>query len=568
MSWVGSSFLSEADSSEPHVNGATTCHHEPSRKRTASSVSFHPVAQHFQHKDNDKDEVDSTEPALVPLHAAGTLTSSVAETLTCSRTSAVPALAASTSLSSSSSSHRHKKENGKLTLSAFRRSAVRLTRADPERKLEDSYELKTPTGTSNSILGHGAFSTVRLAVRRADQLPVAVKSIAKHEALRARRLRVGKHGLEEWDILKMMRSHPFIINLMEIFETEDEIILVLEYCKGGELFNAIQRRRNRKQAMRRGQYTESQAAVITSQILKALADLHAAGIVHRDVKPENILLTETNDDRIRVKLCDFGMARSLRQDAAEDSSEMGSSCDDGIKSGESSPVVTPGRSRAYSIVGSNFYAAPEIAYGNPYDTAEDIYSLGVTLYILLCGCPPCFSGPNSDEVIFPNSYWSDVSQDAKELVKRMLHHDPFQRITAREALRDKWIWQHLQYHKHRPSILKPRVARFASPDRCSNLDVVRNQLYQNLTLQASMKRGAMPAPILSSSPPKRRRNNPRSSSAALLALADLYRDVAQSPAAKVLSVKAVDASAAPQTPNPDATPGFGNCNSPLRPLSV
>ena len=107
MSWVGSSFLSEADSSEPHVNGATTCHHEPSRKRTASSVSFHPVAQHFQHKDNDKDEVDSTEPALVPLHAAGTLTSSVAETLTCSRTSAVPALAASTSLSSSSSSHRH-----------------------------------------------------------------------------------------------------------------------------------------------------------------------------------------------------------------------------------------------------------------------------------------------------------------------------------------------------------------------------------------------------------------------------------------------------------------------------
>jgi serine/threonine protein kinase len=469
-------------------------------------------------------------------------------------------------------SRRTSHKQSKLTLSAFRRSSVRLTRADPAQKLEDHYEFRNPSGQSSAILGHGAFSTVRRAVRRADQLPVAVKSIAKHEALRARRLRVGRHGLEEWEILRKFRSHPFIVNLMEVFETEDEIILVLEYCQGGELFNAIQRRRNRKHAMRRGQYTESQAAVITSQILKALNDLHAAGIVHRDVKPENILLTETNDERIRVKLCDFGMARSLGQgDSSSAASEVGSAgSDDGLaKTSDSSPN-TPGRSRAFSIVGSDYYAAPEITYGNPYDTAVDMYSLGVTLYILLCGFPPCFSGPNSDQVIFPNSYWSDVSQDAKDLVKRMLCREPLERITAREALRDKWIWQHLQYHKHRPSVLKPRVARFASPERCSNLDVIRNQLYQNLTLQASMKRPISLHP-LTSSPPKRRRNDPRSSSATLLALADLYRGVAQSPVAKVLSVDPKDVRGAPQTPNPDAKAGCaGNspASSPLRPLSV
>eukprot|EP00977_Amphora_coffeiformis_P020440 scaffold8266_cov175-Amphora_coffeaeformis.AAC.8 len=388
-----------------------------------------------------------------------------------------------------------------LTLSAFRRSSVRLTHADPDRKLEDFYEMQQ-TGLSG-VLGHGAFSTVRMAVRRSDQLPVAIKSIAKHEALRARRLRVGKHSMEEWDILKQMRNHPFIINLMEVFETEDEIMLVLEYCEGGELFNAIQRKRNRKQAMRRGQYTEVQAAVITSQILKALADLHAAGIVHRDVKPENILLTDTKDDnRIRVKLCDFGMARSLRDhDDDADGSESGNDEEDGNKVGEASPS-TPGRSRAYSIIGSNFYAAPEIQYGNPYDTAVDIYSLG-----------------------------------------------------------------HLQSSRHRPAVLQPRVARFASPERCSNLDAVRNQLYQNLSLQASMKRGALAPPIMSASPPKRHRYNRRASSA-LLALADLYRDVAQSPSAKVLSVSAADAAGAPQTPNPDAASSFRGRTSPLRPLSV
>ena len=538
--------LPDEASSSDAVKVATTSHHQSTRKRS-SMVSFHPVATRVIPGD---DEVDTREQAVaVPMH-----------------TSPNVSFRRTKSPSGSFSLQNEKKESGEkkkkgLTLSAFRRASVRLTHAEPDRKLEDYYEMRQ-TGLSG-VLGHGAFSTVRMAVRKADQLPVAIKSIAKHEALRARRLRVGRHSMEEWDILKKMRSHPFIISLMEVFETEDEIMLVLEYCEGGELFNAIQRKRNRKHAMRRGQYTEMQAAVITSQILKALADLHAAGIVHRDVKPENILLTDTNDDnRIRVKLCDFGMARSLREEPNESEEPTN---EEGTKSCDSSPS-TPGRSRAYSIIGSNYYAAPEITYGNPYDTAVDIYSLGVTLYILLCGFPPCFSGPNSEEVIFPNSYWTDVSQDAKDLVKKMLHHDPLERITAREALRDKWVWQHLQSTRHRPAVLMPQRARFASPERCSNLDAVRNQLYQNLTLQASMKRGAMAPPVLSASPLKRHRSNRRSSSA-LLALADLYRDVAQSPAAKVLAVNA-EAAGAPPMPNPEGTPCFRTCRSPMRPLSV
>jgi Protein kinase domain len=184
----------------------------------------------------------------------------------------------------------------RLTLSAFRRPAARLTKSDRRRKLEQFYDLQS-RGCCGAI-GHGAFSTVRLAVRRGDQMPVAVKSIAKHEALRSRRLRIvdddsggatsshRHHYLEEWEILKRMKHHPYIITLLDVFETDEEIQLVMEYCRGGELFDAIQRQRNCYRLRRgsslnhlRGQYSEAQAACITSQILRALSDLHAQGIV-------------------------------------------------------------------------------------------------------------------------------------------------------------------------------------------------------------------------------------------------------------------------------------------------
>ena len=395
--------------------------------------------------------------------------------------------------------------NPRLALSAFRRpeNAFRLTKSDPSRLLEAEYDLHAP---KCGVLGHGAYATVRLGVRRADGVPVAIKTIAKHEALRSRRLRIrGRTYLEEWEILRRMNHNPYIVSLLDVFESDEEIQLVTEYCRGGELFDAIQKKRN--PSRRRGQYTEAQASRITKQLLHALADLHAHGLVHRDVKPENILLdTESDDPDIRVKLCDFGMARVIRKPSSSASSD-----------GDSSPL-TPGRTRSFSMVGSDYYMAPEACFGGKYDTAVDIYSLGVTLYILLCGFPPVFSGDDSDEVCFPSSYWKDISEDAKDLVRKMMLPDVTERITARQSLQHAWM-----LHSHST----------AEPSDRSRIDLVRQRLYNSLAGSPSTPKRPHEHGDNVTSPRKRRYE--RRASATLMALADLYRGVASSPSVAAIA---------------------------------
>ena len=337
----------------------------------------------------------------------------------------------------------------RLTLSAFRRPehTVRLTRSDPTRVLETEYHLQTP---GCGILGHGAFSTVRLARRKSDGTKVAIKSIAKHEALRARRLRLGRkqghhHGshhrhrhMDEWEILQTMErqtQNEHIVSLLDLFETDEKIHLVTEYCAGGELFDAIQKKRSRSPAVRRGHYSEPQAARITRQLLSALRDLHGAGIMHRDVKPENIVLVSEDDTNIHAKFCDFGSARVFDKEGGEATSDT------------ETPPSTPGRKHSFCAVSCDYYAAPEVcAVGSAHKPSADVYSLGVTLYILLCGFPPVlsdgFSGDEKDSVLFPKVQWGAISEQAKALIRKMLLADPNKRITAEEALQNKWICQH------------------------------------------------------------------------------------------------------------------------------
>jgi serine/threonine protein kinase len=399
-------------------------------------ISCKPTTQqtvHHRANMTQEPEVDSrdTAPVVEPLHIVGAL-----EDLP-------PARATSAKMRPTPVTPR--KPRLGLTLSAFRRpeQTVRLTDCDASRLLENEYNLRAP---ECRVIGHGAFSTVRLAIRHSDGRKVAVKSISKFDALRARRLRRGgSRHMDEWEIMRLLQNNPFVLTLLDVFETDEEIHLISEYCQGGELFDAIKKKGSRTSSFRRGRYSEAQAARITNQILRALVDLHSHEIVHRDIKPENILLLNNDETDIQVKLCDFGAARLHRESCSEASSD-----------GESSPS-TPGLA-AYST-----NSPPETSSDGACGPATDVYSLGVTLYILLCGFPPVFC---DDIIVFPDAYWQDISDEGKSMLRSMLHPAPSQRTTVSDALRNPWVRQ--------------QNTRVRSGSISANLELVRNRLHKSM----------------------------------------------------------------------------------------
>ena len=139
-------------------------------------------------------------------------------------------------------------------------------------------------------------------------------------------------------------------------------------------------------------------------------------IIHRDLKPENLLYASKDEASI-IKISDFGLARFLQGELA------------------TTACGTPG------------YVAPEILEGKGYGKEVDYWSIGIILYILLCGFPPFYEENNQKlfdiikkgEFEFPSPYWDDVSEAAKELVRKLLHVDPKKRMTAAELLVDPWV---------------------------------------------------------------------------------------------------------------------------------
>ncbi len=270
--------------------------------------------------------------------------------------------------------------------------------------------------------------------------------------------------LEEVDVLTgLCGICPDAVQLLDVYETDQEVHLVLEYCHGGDLFDCIKRRRQKQLEnfgpTLQGIFTEAETALVAKTLLTILDVLHQRHIVHRDIKPENILLVNEDDGngQLHVKLTDFGLARML--DGEEDG--FGPTEDPAVR-----------RSRAYSRVGSDYYAAPEVYMGLGYDTPVDIYSLGITLYVMLVGAPPStstfsfdtdsdFSDEDSStasdsEQSAPSSQSSrtklfppemNISPSAQELIMSMIHPDAAKRITASAALKHAWILNNSDGHE-------------------------------------------------------------------------------------------------------------------------
>ena len=232
----------------------------------------------------------------------------------------------------------------------------------------------------------------------------------------------------EIQILSMV-DHPNIVRLFEVIEDDKYFNLLQELCTGGELYKKYQTT----------QLKEKEIAKIFNQIMSAVAYCHEKGIVHRDLKLENILFASEDPDS-PIKIIDFGFSVLLGKKPTIKNEEK----EKKNSEGNNDPKKF-GFKRLKSKVGTLYYISPEIIKGN-YDEKCDIWACGVILYILLTGNPP-FSGNTDKEVYnlitqikydFDKEKWKNISKYARDLIKNMLTPAK-NRYTAKQVLASKWF---------------------------------------------------------------------------------------------------------------------------------
>ncbi|XP_054640219.1 MAP kinase-activated protein kinase 2-like [Dunckerocampus dactyliophorus] len=213
---------------------------------------------------------------------------------------------------------------------------------------------------------------------------------------------------------------PHVVRILNLYENMRQgkkcLLIVMECMEGGELFSCIQARGDQA-------FTEREASEIMRDIGSAIQYLHQMDIAHRDVKPENLLYS-TKDSNAALKLTDFGFAKETTPHNALQT-----------------PCYTP------------YYVAPEVLGSEKYDKSCDMWSLGVIMYILLCGFPPFSSSsgqaisPGMKQRIrlgqyqFPKPEWSDVSEEAKQLIVQLLKTEPSERMSIGHFMNHPWISQ-------------------------------------------------------------------------------------------------------------------------------
>ena len=231
----------------------------------------------------------------------------------------------------------------------------------------------------------------------------------------------------EIKILSMV-DHPNIVRLFEVIEDDKYFNLFQELCTGGELYKKFTSTT----------LTEKYIAKIFNQIISAVSYCHEIGIVHRDLKFENILFASEDEDS-PIKIIDFGFSALLgKKPEIKDE-------DNKDKKVDPNSMKQYGYKRLKSKVGTLYYISPEIIKGN-YDEKCDIWACGVILYVLLGGCFP-FVGNNDKEVYnlitqvkydLDKENWKNVSKSAKDLIKNMLTPAK-NRFTAKQVLASKWL---------------------------------------------------------------------------------------------------------------------------------
>ncbi|KAL9410859.1 hypothetical protein AB3S75_044604 [Citrus x aurantiifolia] len=254
-------------------------------------------------------------------------------------------------------------------------------------------------------IGRGRFGTVFRCTSRISGESFAVKSIDKRlisgDSLDSQCI------LTEPKILKLLTPHHNIVQIFAVYEDQFHLHIVLELCDSQDLYHRI---------IDKGVFSESESKPIVKRLVQAISHMHKAGVVHRDLKPDNILFSSEDT----VKISDFGSA-------------------DIVGGGE---VVA-----MRGVVGTPYYVAPEVLAGMEYNEKVDVWSCGVILYVMLAGFPPFYGESVTDifdavlrgNLRFPTRAFHSVSPLAKDLLRRMLSKDVSRRFSADQVLRHQWM---------------------------------------------------------------------------------------------------------------------------------
>ena len=244
-------------------------------------------------------------------------------------------------------------------------------------------------------IGEGTFGKVKLALHKLTQEKVAIKILEKKKINSKKDLERIEKEIKYMKIL----NHPNIVKIYEIIEDENNFYIVMEYVPGGELFNYI---------VKNKRLTENEASFFYSQIIHIIQEIHKHKICHRDLKPENLLLTQNKT----IKIIDFGLSNEYID-----------------------YLMTP--------CGSPCYASPEVIKGMKYSgLGIDLWASGIILFSMLCGYLP-FDDKNNDvlfkkilkcKIEFPKNNNVIISENAKDLILKILQLEPAKRITLDEIL--------------------------------------------------------------------------------------------------------------------------------------
>jgi len=258
------------------------------------------------------------------------------------------------------------------------------------------------------VLGEGSFGTV---VRRARDLETNEEYAVKCVQLKRLSSRARADVEREVMVVKEL-SHPSLLRHFYSFQDRQEVYLVSELMRGGDLFDRL---------VLKGSFTEVEARRIVLCVVEGIRYLHEKDIVHRDIKPENVVLREASKDNLQCVLCDFGFAKKLPSKDAM----LRTDC------------------------GTQNYAAPEIFMGRLYGKGVDVWGLGVCTFMLVAGYHPFADGSVtslytkvcSGRMNFESDVWDSLSDEVKSFVCSLMTVDPAKRPTIQDVSMHPWLLQ-------------------------------------------------------------------------------------------------------------------------------